>query len=161
MIILMNANIGQQHSEESENVGNHPEDTRLISNVLKLSRANPLITNLPRFETLLKDSLADKMTRIYFLETSGRPFLSTKDLCAVESAAFHHETGAEIFVLTTSKHLVNDPVLAHIRAKYKQVSLAHINVSAVMTGVGLGSWLTRNKWLYTEADGSTGERYTM
>ncbi|CAG0915857.1 unnamed protein product [Notodromas monacha] len=80
---------------------------------------------------------------IYFLETSGLPMLSPKQLCAVESAALHHPNRS-VVVAVKNKFLQLPSVVKSWSEKYPNIMFTTIDIVQWLNGTILQPWLSKN-----------------
>ncbi|CAG0915854.1 unnamed protein product [Notodromas monacha] len=80
---------------------------------------------------------------IYFLETSGLPMLSPKQLCAVESAALHHPNRS-VVVAVKNKFLQLPSVVKSWSEKYKNIMFTTLDIVQWLNGTILLPWLSKN-----------------
>jgi lactosylceramide 4-alpha-galactosyltransferase len=77
---------------------------------------------------------------IFFLETSGRPFYTPRDLCALESAARHHPNKT-IVMGTSSQYLLNTAIQLAVTSRHKNIQFVRFNFTALALRTPLEDWL--------------------
>jgi hypothetical protein len=77
---------------------------------------------------------------IFFLETSGRPFYTPRDLCALDSAARHHPNKT-IVMVTSSHYLINTAIQHAVTSKHKNIQFVRFNFTALALRTPLEDWL--------------------
>ncbi|CAG0923338.1 unnamed protein product [Notodromas monacha] len=98
---------------------------------------------------------------IYFLETSGLPMLSPKQLCAVESAALHHPN-RPVVVAVKNEFLQLPIVLKSWSERYPNVMFINLDIVQWLNGTILLPWLSKNlldKSPFKTAQSSNALRY--
>lgn len=79
---------------------------------------------------------------IYFIESSGRLTLLSKQLCVIESAA-KHNPNTTIYVLVISP-ILQDNELQTVGSKYKNIQVKHVHIQSLLFGTPIESLWTRN-----------------
>ena len=107
----------------------------------------PLPLHLPA--GLLLPELVPHHHPIWFVETSGRGELTPRELCAVESAAFHHPN-ITVYMLFTSP-LINRNQVKEMMSMYSNLQPRYLNLDSLFSGSPLAQlWLSgqvhSSKW---------------
>ncbi|CAG0916420.1 unnamed protein product [Notodromas monacha] len=77
---------------------------------------------------------------VYFLETSGLPFLNLKQLCSIESAAKYHPEKVVFVAVKSERFLYSDSVNV-LRQNYKNVRIARLDPDSWLNSTVLFSWM--------------------
>ena len=67
----------------------------------------------------------------FFSETSGRPYLTARELCSVESAAKHHVNNT-IHVVMASPHVEWSGPLKDVSKEYPNVFFRHVDFESLI-----------------------------
>jgi hypothetical protein len=80
------------------------------------------------------------LSAMFFLETSGRPFYTPRELCALESAARHHPDKT-IVMGTSSAYILNTEIQHAVTSRHKNIRFVRFNYTALALRTPLGDWL--------------------
>lgn len=113
-----------------------------IYSMLSVTDENQQSTEFLAFEN--EKDLHSTDSRIFFHETSGRSFLTLREVCSVESAARHHPSKlVQIFMSTESIELGHSwNVLNH----YKNIQIIPIKNDEYFKGTPLAEWYESKVW---------------
>ncbi|XP_040579090.1 lactosylceramide 4-alpha-galactosyltransferase-like [Lepeophtheirus salmonis] len=129
---------------------NKYDNLKSISNLLNKELSFPNDSQIPLFVKTIKNHTMfyevniPKDTSFFFLETSGRAYLTLKELCALESVAKLHPK-RNIFCLMTNKAYERSAPVLEIMEKYSNIQLLSIDLTYVFKGTVIESLWLKNK----------------
>ena len=93
--------------------------------------------------------ISDKNNNLFFIESSGRSYLTARETCAIESAIINSGLDGNIIIAMTSKFLdlyeTNATHQLYIRHAERRIHFRYVNVGTIFKGTPLHSLHVDNK----------------